>query len=66
MEDAADGNDHTLDLFRSPKGDACLRLTTQDLLPIRVRLARSVRRLKQAEVAERMGITQQVYSMTTA
>jgi len=62
LADAADGHGHTSDLYRTPKGDACLRLTTLDLLPIRIRLARTLRRLKQAEVAERMGISQQAYS----
>jgi DNA-binding XRE family transcriptional regulator len=62
LTDASDGNDHTGALYRAPRGDAFLRLTPLDLLPIRIRLARSMRRLKQAEVAERMGITQQAYS----
>ena len=62
LADAADGNDHTGDLRRTPGGDQTLRLIPLELLPIRIRLARSMRRLKQAEVAERMGITQQAYS----
>lgn len=62
LADASDGNDHTLDLSRVPSGDNALRLTPMDLLPIRIRLARSARRLNQTEVAQRMGITQQAYS----
>ena len=62
LTDAADGNDHTGDLSRTPRGKGCLRLSPLELLPIRIRLARAMRRLKQAEVAERMGITQQAYS----
>jgi len=60
--DASDGNDHTASLHRTPKGDDFLLLTAHDLLPIHIRLIRSMRRLKQAEVAERMGISQQAYS----
>jgi len=62
LADAADGNDHTSDLFRAPKGDTFVRFTSVDLFPIRLRMARSTRRLKQSEVADRMGITQQAYS----
>ena len=62
LADAANGNDHTCDLFRTPQGDSFCQLKAQDLLPIRIRLARSFRHLKQAEVAERMGITQQAYA----
>jgi DNA-binding XRE family transcriptional regulator len=60
--DSADGNDYTPTLFRTPKGEYFLEFTSRDLLPIRIRLARATRRLKQAEVAERMGISQQAYS----
>jgi len=62
LADAADGNDHTCDLFRTIQGDTCLRLTAQEQLPIRIRLARASRHLKQVEVAERMGISQQAYA----
>lgn len=62
LADAADGNDHTASLFRAPKGESYLLLVPQEQLPIRIRLARATRRLKQAEVAERMGISQQAYS----
>jgi transcriptional regulator with XRE-family HTH domain len=37
-------------------------LTPLEVLPVRIRLARSMRRLKQSEVAGRMGISQQAYS----
>jgi DNA-binding XRE family transcriptional regulator len=60
--DASDGNDYTSSLYRTLKGDQCLMLTAVELLPIRIRLARTARRLKQSEVAERMGISQQAYS----
>jgi DNA-binding XRE family transcriptional regulator len=60
--DAGDGNDYTSDLFRTPQGDTCLLMTPQELLPIRIRLARFSRHLKQVEVAERMGISQQAYA----
>lgn len=62
LADASDGDDHTSDLLRAPRGENCLMFTPQDILPIRIRLARSIRRLKQAEVADRMGISQQAYS----
>ena len=62
LTDASDGNDYTASLYRTLKGDQCLTLTAVELLPIRIRLARAARRLKQSEVAERMGISQQAYS----
>jgi DNA-binding XRE family transcriptional regulator len=62
LSDASDGNDNTSSLYRTLKGDPCLVLSAVELLPIRIRLARAARRLKQAEVAERMGISQQAYS----
>lgn len=62
LADASDGNDFTSDLLRAPKGEDYLLFTIQELLPIRIRLARSMRRMKQAEVAALMGITQQAYS----
>jgi DNA-binding XRE family transcriptional regulator len=62
LTDASDGTDYTTDLLRSPRGEDYLSFTPMELLPIRIRLARSIRRLKQSEVAERMGISQQAYS----
>lgn len=62
LADASDGNDFTFDLLRLPRGGDFVQFSPQDLLPIRIRLARALRRLKQAEVAERMGITQQAYA----
>jgi DNA-binding XRE family transcriptional regulator len=62
IADAADCNDHTLDLCRAPRGTQDLCFSVQDLLPIRIRLARAQRRLNQGEVAARMGISQQAYS----
>jgi DNA-binding XRE family transcriptional regulator len=62
IADASDGNDHTTSFHRTPRGDDFILLTAQDLLPIHIRLIRSTRRLKQVEVAERMGISQQAYS----
>jgi DNA-binding XRE family transcriptional regulator len=62
LTDASDGTDYTSDLLRSPKGEDYLLFKPAELLAIRIRLARSIRRLKQSEVAERMGISQQAYS----
>ena len=62
LADAADGNDYTSDLFRTPQGDNFLLMGPLDLLPIRIRLARFSRHYKQIEVAERMGISQQAYA----
>jgi DNA-binding XRE family transcriptional regulator len=58
---ALEGNDLTGELCESGEGDALL-FAPSELLPIRLKLARSQAHLKQTEMADRLGITQQAYA----
>ena len=59
---AADGEDHLGDLHvRAPEGSH-LVFDPTELLPIRLKLARARARLRQADMAARLGITQQAYA----
>lgn len=60
--DAADGVDWTGTLRQRPPKDGHLTFDGADLLPIRLRLARAQARLKQADMAKRLKITQQAYA----
>jgi DNA-binding XRE family transcriptional regulator len=58
---AADGEDQTGDLVAArPIGDH-LTFSPQDMLPITLRAARVRGRLRQADMAERLGMSQQAY-----
>lgn len=60
---AQDGKDPFLDLAETPpkKGGYVAFLPSQ-LVPVRLKLARSQAKLRQADMADRMGITQQAYA----
>lgn len=59
---ADDADDRTSDLAASAPHGAAIVLMPLDLLPIHIRLSRARHHLTQAEVAERLGISQQAYS----
>jgi DNA-binding XRE family transcriptional regulator len=60
---AADGEDRFGDLHRTPPSEGpFLVFTPADVVPIRLRLARARARLRQSDMAERLGITQQAYA----
>lgn len=60
--DAVDGVDWSGTLRqRAPKGEH-LAFGGSDLLPIRLRLIRAQRSLKQADLAERLSVSQQAYA----
>ncbi len=60
---ATDGQDLTNDLVdNEPKDVDHLTLTPLDLVPIRLRLVRTRHSLSQADVARRLGMSQQAYS----
>jgi DNA-binding XRE family transcriptional regulator len=59
---AGEGEDRFGDLHsKRPDGDH-LVFNATELIPIRLRLARSRAKLRQADMAERLGITQQAYA----
>lgn len=59
---ASDGEDRFGDLLgERPDGDHIV-FVAGDLVPIRLRLARVRARLRQADMAQRLGITQQAYA----
>lgn len=60
--DAADGVDGTLALALRPPRRDHLVFTASDLLPLRLRRLRANRRLRQADLALRLGISQQAYA----
>lgn len=62
LADANQGNDYTPSLHPSPGDGPFLPFSSLDLLPVHIRLARATRQMKQSEVAQRMGISQQAYS----
>lgn len=58
---ACDGNDFTRDLVgERPAGDP-LSFSPQELLPVALRAARVRQHLRQADMAARLGLTQQAY-----
>ena len=58
---ATDGEDFTHDLAdRDPLGD-CLAFSPQELIPVALRAARVRQHLRQADMAARLGLTQQAY-----
>jgi len=58
---ASDGDDLTSDLPElKPEGE-CLAFSPHELLPVRLRCQRARQQLRQADVAERLGLTQQAY-----
>ncbi len=58
---AADGEDLTGDLSDEHPSGEYLAFTPQELLPIRLRMQRNRQKLRQADVATRLGLTQQAY-----
>jgi DNA-binding XRE family transcriptional regulator len=59
---AADGKDHLGDLVAIPPRGSHVTFMPVDLVPIRMRMIRAQRRLSQADVAKRLGLTQQAYA----
>lgn len=59
---AADAVDRLGDLGDEQPARDCLTFTDLELLPIRLRLARARRHLSQAQVAGRLGMSQQAYA----
>lgn len=60
---AADGVDGFEDLHESePPNEDSISFTPVDLLPVRLRLLRTRQHLSQAQVAERLGMSQQAYA----
>jgi HTH-type transcriptional regulator / antitoxin HipB len=60
---AADGDDLTGDLTEGAAGnDQAITFGALDLLPVRVRRLRARQGLSQAQVAERLGMSQQAYA----
>lgn len=59
---ADDSQDYTVDLLRRSTDENCLLFSVLELLPIRIRLQRALSKLRQVDVAERMGISQQAYA----
>jgi DNA-binding XRE family transcriptional regulator len=59
---AADGKDFTGDLVDEQPVGPCLTFTAQEFFSVRLRLVRASLSLTQAEVAGRLGITQQAYA----
>jgi DNA-binding XRE family transcriptional regulator len=59
---ADDGDDRTGDLTATAPESAAVALMPLDVLPILIRLSRARRHLTQADMAERLGISQQAYS----
>jgi DNA-binding XRE family transcriptional regulator len=58
---AADGEDLTGDLAESPPDGEQLAFSSQELLPIYLRMQRARQHLRQADVAAKLGMTQQAY-----
>ena len=59
---ADDGDDRLGDLYPSAQAGDVITFMPMDLLPIRIRISRARHHLSQADVAERLGISQQAYS----
>lgn len=63
LASAADGVEALGDLpDAEPASEDSISLTPVDLLPIRMRLLRARQHLSQAQVAERLGMSQQAYA----
>lgn len=63
LASAADGVDALGDLHDlEPAGEDAISFTPVDLLPMRLRLLRARQHLSQAQVAERLGMSQQAYA----
>lgn len=58
---AADGIDGTADLCAVAPVGEFLALSPQELLPVSLRAARVRHKLRQADMAQRLGLTQQAY-----
>lgn len=59
---AGEGEDRLGDLHRDRPEGTYLAFTPADLFPIRLRLARARAKLRQSDMAERLGISQQAYA----
>lgn len=59
---AADGEDHFGDLLTEPPEGPYMEFNSLELFPIRLKLARKRAGLRQADMAARLGITQQGYA----
>ena len=59
---AGDGEDRLGDLLASQPRGAHIAFTPVDLVPIRMRLIRARKHLSQADVAKKLGLTQQAYA----
>ncbi|MDR3671784.1 MAG: helix-turn-helix transcriptional regulator [Holophaga sp.] len=59
---ASDGNDLTGDLSEASGTGDVLMFAPSELIPVHLKLARARAKLRQADMAERLGITQQAYA----
>jgi transcriptional regulator with XRE-family HTH domain len=59
---AADGEDRLGDLVAIPPRGSHITFMSVDLVPIRMRLIRARQHLSQADVAKKLGLTQQAYA----
>jgi transcriptional regulator with XRE-family HTH domain len=59
---AGDGEDRLGDLVAIPPRGSHITFTSVDLVPIRMRLIRAQKHLSQADVAKKLGLTQQAYA----
>lgn len=59
---AGDGEDRLGDLAATPPRGSHVTLMPVDLVPIRMRLIRAQKHLSQADVAKKLGLTQQAYA----
>lgn len=59
---ALDGQDFTDDLHEAPGTGDALLFAPSELIPVHLKLARSQAKLRQADMADRLGITQQAYA----
>ena len=58
---ASDGEDFTRDLAEQQPSGECLAFSPQELIPVALRAARVRQHLRQADMAARLGLTQQAY-----
>jgi DNA-binding XRE family transcriptional regulator len=59
---AGDGENRLDDLSPAPSDENCLVFGPPDLIPVMIRLLRARHGWRQAEVADRLGISQQAYA----
>lgn len=59
---AHEGQDFTGDLHEAPGPGESLLFAPSDLVPVHLKRARALARLRQVDMAERLGITQQTYA----